>query len=45
MEQGICFIEKNSRALEHVHVARHLFQREEQPNVGIHEGGKAFVSK
>ena len=45
MGQGICFIEKNSRALEHVPVARHLFQREEQPNVGIHEGGKAFVSK
>ena len=45
MGQGIYFIEKNSRALEHVHAARHLFQREEQPNVGKHEGGKAIVSK
>ena len=45
MGQGICFIGKNSRVLEHVHVARHLFQREEQPSVGIPEGGKAFVSK
>ena len=45
MGQGICFKEKNSRVLEHVHVARHLFHREEQPSVGIPEGGKAFVSK
>ena len=45
MGQGICFIEKNSRVLEHVHVARHLFQREEQPSVGIPEWGKEFVSK
>ena len=43
--KGICFIEKNSRVLEYVHGARHLFQREEQPSVGIPEGGKAFVSK
>ena len=45
MGQGICFKEKNSRVLEHVHVARHLFHREEQQSVGIPEGGKAFVSK
>ena len=45
MRQGICFKEKNSRVLEDVHEARHLFQREEQPSVGIHAGGKAFVSK
>ena len=45
MGQSICFKEKNSRVLEHVHVARHLFQRVEQPSVGIPEGGKAFVSK
>ena len=45
MGQGICFIEKNSRVLEHVQVARHLFQREEQPSVGIRAWGKAFVSK
>ena len=45
MGQGICFKEKNSRVLEHVHVARHLFHREEQPSVGIREWGKAVVSK
>ena len=31
--------------LEYVHEARHLFQREEQPSVGIRAWGKAFVSK
>ena len=45
MGQGICFKEKNSRILEYVHEARHLFQREEQPSIGIHAWGKAFVSK
>ena len=35
MRQGICFKEKKSRMLEYVHGARHLFQREEQPNFGI----------
>ena len=43
--QGICFKEKNSRVLEHMHGARHLFQREEQPSVGIRAWGKALVSK
>ena len=42
--QGICFKEKNSRVLEYVHGARHLFQREEQPSVGIRAWGKVFVS-
>ena len=32
---GTCFKEKNSRVLEYVHGARHLFQREEQQNFGI----------
>ena len=45
MRQGICFKVKNIRVLDYVHEARHLFQREEQPSVGIHAGGKAFVSK
>ena len=45
MGQGICFKEKNSRVLENVHGARHLFQREEQPSVGIRAWDKAFVSK
>ena len=45
MRQGICFKEKNSRELEYVHGARHLFQREEQPSVGIRAWGKTFVSK
>ena len=45
MGQGICFKEKKSRVLEYVHGARYLFQREEQPSVGIPEGGKVFVSK
>ena len=36
MRQGICFKKKNSRVLEHMHGARHLFQREEQPSIGIH---------
>ena len=45
MGQGICFKEKDSRVLEHVHGARHLFQREEQPSVRIREWGKVFVSK
>ena len=45
MGQGICFKEKKNRVLEYVHGARHLFQREEQPSVGIPEGSKAFVSK
>ena len=45
MGQGICFQEKNSRMLEYVHEARHLFQREEQPSVGIRASGKALVSK
>ena len=45
MGQGICFKEKKSRVLEYVHGARHLFQREEQPTVGTHAWGKAFVSK
>ena len=31
--------------LDYVHGERHLFQREEQPIVGIRAGGKAFVSK
>ena len=44
MGQGICFIGKNSRVLEHVHVARHLFQSEEQPSVGIRACVKVFVS-
>ena len=35
IRQGICFKEKNSRVLEYVHEARHLFQREDQPSVGI----------
>ena len=41
MGQGICFKEKNSRVLEYVQGERHLFHREEQPNVG--KRGKAFV--
>ena len=45
MAQGICFKEKNSRVLENVHGARHLFPREEQSSVRIRAGGKAFVSK
>ena len=45
MGQGICFKKKSSRVLEYVHGATHLFQREEQPSVGIREWGKAFVSK
>ena len=45
MWKGICFNEKNSRVLEYVHGARHLFQSEEQPSVGIRAWGKAFVSK
>ena len=45
MGQGICFKEKNSGVLEYVHVARHLFQREELPSIGIRGRGKAFVSK
>ena len=45
MGQGICFKEKSSRVLEYVHGERHLFQREEQPSVGIRAWGKAFVSK
>ena len=45
MGQGIYFKEKNSRVLEYVHGARHLFQREEQLSVGIRAWGKAFVSK
>ena len=45
MGQGICFKEENSQVLEYVHEARHLFQREEQPSVGIRAWGKAFVSK
>ena len=45
MGQGICFKEKNSRVLEYVHVARHLFQREEQLSVGISAWGKVFVTK
>ena len=44
MRQGICFKEKNSRVLENVHGARHLFQSEEQPSVGIRAWGKVFVS-
>ena len=43
--QGICFKEKNSQVLEYVHWERYLFQREEQPSVGIRAWGKAFVSK
>ena len=45
MGQGICFNEKNSRVLEYVHGARHLFQREEEPSFGIRAWDKAFVSK
>ena len=45
MGQGICFKEKNSRVLENLHGIRYLFQREEQPSVGIRACGKAFVSK
>ena len=45
MGLGICFKEKTSRMLEYVHEARHLFQREEQPSVGIRAWGKVFVSK
>ena len=45
MRQGICFKEKNSRVLEYVHEARHLFQREEQPSVGIHAGGQGICFK
>ena len=45
MGQGTCFKEKNSRVLEYVHGARHLFQREKQTRVGIRAWGKAFVSK
>ena len=44
MRQGLCFKAKNSRVLEYVHWAKHLFQREEQPSVRIRAGGKAFVS-
>ena len=43
--EGICFKEKNSRVLEHMHGARHLFQREEQPSVVIRAWDKALVSK
>ena len=43
MGQGFCFKEKNSQVLEYVHGARYLFQREEQPSVGIRERGKALV--
>ena len=35
----------NSRVLEYVHGARHLFQIKEQPSVGIYACGKTFVSK
>ena len=42
--QGICFKGKNSQVLEYVHWERYLFQREEQPSVGICAGGKAYVS-
>ena len=42
MGQGTCFKEKNSRVLEYVHGARHLFQREEQPSFGIRAWGKAY---
>ena len=45
MGQGICFKEKNSQVLENLKGERHLFQREEQPSVGICAWGKAFVSK
>ena len=45
MGQGICFKGKNSRMLEYVHEARHLFQREEQPSVGIRAWGKRLVSR
>ena len=45
MGQGICFKKKNSRLLEYVHGARHLFQREELPSIGIRARGKAFVLK
>ena len=45
MWQGICLTEKNSQVLEYLKGARHLFQREEQPSVGIRAWGKAFVSK
>ena len=31
--------------LEHKHGARHLFQREELPSIGIRARGKAFVLK
>ena len=40
----MCFKEKNSLVLENVHGARHLFQIEEQPSVGIRAWGKVFVS-
>ena len=39
------FQRENCRVLEYVDEARHLFQREEEPSVGIHEWGKAFISK
>ena len=45
MGQGICFKEKNCQVLEYLKGARHLFQREKQPSVGIRAWGKAFVSK
>ena len=45
MSQGICFKEKNSRLLEYVHGARHLFHREEQPSVVTRACGKEYISK
>ena len=45
MRQGICFKEKNSRVSEYVLVAKHLFQREEQPSVGTHAWGKALFQR
>ena len=41
--QGICSKEKNSRVLEYMQGARHLFQIEEQPGVGTLAWYKAFV--
>ena len=45
MGQGICFKEKNSRVLEYVHGARHLFQREEQPSVEYVNGTRHLFQR
>ena len=40
MGHGICFKEQNSRMLEYLHEARHLFQREEHPSFEYVHGAR-----